>query len=124
MRTETAFGAAGYAFRKRETPAMKGASEILFDDLLTDLSTKLYFSPVNDSDNMFLRFIFFRRPYGIVNTAPATAKTAGDDKVRRKKARSFRTEGGAGKVSRRIGEEGVWNTILPNAAGNTSHSGA
>jgi len=67
---------------------------------------------------LLIWFIFFyRRYYDVFKTGNSSA-IIGRDSVHRKSEYRFTVgKGSSGKVSYRIGEDGQWNTVLPDASG-------
>jgi len=63
-------------------------------------------------------FLFFRRrTYEVIKVASLVEMT-GKERVRRKRAYRFTIKGGySGTVSYKVGEEGLWKVLVPNADG-------
>jgi hypothetical protein len=134
-----AYADTGYFFAKWEMPASSTTSEITFGKVESSLHLSLYFSTGDvlngnkKGDHDFPWWIlvliilliiiclilwFLRRSYDVVKVGH-TATIVGKDRVHRKSEYTFRIEGGAEKVSYRVGdgEEDIWKPILPNKDG-------
>lgn len=65
---------------------------------------------------LILLFAFYRRTYEVIKIESSVA-ISGKDRARRKKNYTFQVEGSSVKVSYRIGENGAWKIITPDAEG-------
>ncbi|MDR2698807.1 MAG: InlB B-repeat-containing protein [Candidatus Methanoplasma sp.] len=125
-----AFAEDGYSFSKWvDGSRVYTNSTVPFNDVGAAIQLELYFT--DDSGFpwwiiillllilliFLIWFLFFYRKMLSVVKVESSASIIGKDRVRRKAAYSFRIEGGTGTVAYRIGEDGMWKTLLPGPGG-------
>jgi len=137
--TLVAYADTGYQFKEwTDGSSVITTSEYTLYNLTgTSKEVELYFSSTGGSDGgnslllwiaavllllilagLLIWFLFFyRRTVEVIKVA-YSATIIGKDRVRRKKAYPFTIEGESGTVSYRIGEDGGWKMLQPDAEGN------
>ena len=136
--TVKAFANDGNTFREwRQGATIFTNEELSFPRVSSSISLELYFTSddakITDSSLLLWILIaiillillalliwylfFYRRTYDVIKVGHS-AEIEGKDRVRRKSEYSFTLVGGAsGTVSYRIGEDGQWVVLTPNADG-------
>ncbi|MDR0309359.1 MAG: hypothetical protein LBH88_01180, partial [Candidatus Methanoplasma sp.] len=133
--TVMAYSADGYEFKEwREGSKVYKTQDVSFPDLMRDVNLELYFTDGTSADGgfgigfwimvvalivllsalLFWFFAFFRRTYEVIKV---TGNVIGKDRAHRKRAYNFEAEG-TGTVSYKVGEDGRWKTLMPNADGS------
>ncbi|MCL1978934.1 MAG: hypothetical protein FWG60_02100 [Methanomassiliicoccaceae archaeon] len=129
-----AYAGDGYEFKEwRDGSIVIVTYDYAMNDLMSSVQLELYFTDESGSglSNLFwwiaatlllllagLLFwfiIFYRRYYDIYKQT--AVPIVGDEKVHRKSEYTFSVTGNVGKVSYRVGEDGQWKILLPNADG-------
>ncbi|MCL1979046.1 MAG: hypothetical protein FWG60_02680, partial [Methanomassiliicoccaceae archaeon] len=133
-----AYADGGYEFKEWDMAGMTyRTSDISFNDVTSSIYIEVHFASDGGQDGfdwtlaliiilailfilalaaLLFFLLFYWRRYEVVEVEGVSMTER--DKARRKRAYTFQMEGYSGTVAYRIGEDGIWKTLLPSPDGS------